>query len=223
MQIRDGSWIYRSLPCILAAWVGVRIKVATRSWVTTWGYFPRFGSLWMRAYKFVDDAGRLVMFWFFLVLHLATPRCLLRLFLPRSMNGGRGMFPQLRATSTNAGKFSYPNGGCFAEATTVVCRRTFGGGWRRCVDVLAIHVLGVADESSALLAASVALLKAIKLEFYTTLETNITENGRQCWSVACAWVTAGRSGEENVLAWSFSIRPMLIAEMRYGFEEFGIV
>jgi hypothetical protein len=44
------------------------------------------------------------------------------------------------------------------------------GRWPVCVDVLAVHVLGSGMEGAAVLAAGVALLETVELDFWGVLE-----------------------------------------------------
>jgi hypothetical protein len=75
----------------------------------------------------------------------------------------------LRPAGANASQLLYPHSGHrghFAEAPAVAGRRCLGRRGIRGVDVLAVDVLGVADEGGTFLAAGVALLEAVELKAF---------------------------------------------------------
>ena len=86
----------------------------------------------------------------------------------------------LRATCPNSRELLYSDGGSFAHPPAVAGAvagvlaggrgRGLGRCGRGCVDVLAVYVLGIAEEGRALVAAGVALLEAVELKSYTQLE-----------------------------------------------------
>jgi hypothetical protein len=73
---------------------------------------------------------------------------------------------RLGAASRSASKVPYADRGDLGEASVGSVCRACGRGRRRGVDVLAVDILGIANEGGALLAAGVALLKAVELEFW---------------------------------------------------------